>query len=220
MLPSYSGSGRWRITILQISMARRPTLETRREALQLRKSSSWRPLTPWLKMMWSLVGRTRKAENMVEMATSVSASSHQFTQPWAIQMEHLVTLCSVAQPMNYWQPRAIMTDLSLMFLVSTQEAFDEGMKTWDGWSGRDVGLVIDQKVLENVFKGEYTSWAAFKKAMYKSGLISWPSSNQLPLSTSLKSKQYQESNHSLLCRDAAVDGRSRGRGCAQHYQCY
>ena len=49
----------------------------------------------------------------------------------------------------------------------SQEAFDEGMKTWDGWSGRDVGLVTDQKVLENVFKGEYTSWAAFKKAMYK-----------------------------------------------------
>ena len=49
----------------------------------------------------------------------------------------------------------------------SQEAFDEGMKTWDGWSGRDVGLVTDQKVLENVFKGEYTSWVAFKKAMYK-----------------------------------------------------
>ncbi|RSK18054.1 Immunoglobulin A1 protease precursor [Streptococcus oralis] len=49
----------------------------------------------------------------------------------------------------------------------SQEAFDEGMKTWDGWSGRDVGLVTDQKVLENVFKGEYTSWVAFKKAMYQ-----------------------------------------------------
>ena len=49
----------------------------------------------------------------------------------------------------------------------SQEAFDEGKKTWDGWSRRDVGLVTDQKVLENVFKGEYTSWAAFKKAMYK-----------------------------------------------------
>ena len=49
----------------------------------------------------------------------------------------------------------------------SQEAFGEGKKTWDGWSGRDVGLVTDQKVLENVFKGEYTSWAAFKKAMYK-----------------------------------------------------
>ena len=49
----------------------------------------------------------------------------------------------------------------------SQEAFDEGKKTWDGWSGRDVGLVTDQKVLENVFKGEYDSWVAFKKAMYK-----------------------------------------------------
>ena len=49
----------------------------------------------------------------------------------------------------------------------SKEAFDEGKKTWDGWSGRDVGLVTDQKVLENVFKGEYDSWIAFKKAMYK-----------------------------------------------------
>ena len=49
----------------------------------------------------------------------------------------------------------------------SKEAFDEGKKTWDGWSGRDVGLVTDQKVLENVFKGEYNSWVAFKKAMYK-----------------------------------------------------
>ncbi|MFS9029350.1 ZmpA/ZmpB/ZmpC family metallo-endopeptidase [Streptococcus cristatus] len=49
----------------------------------------------------------------------------------------------------------------------SKEAFDEGKKTWDGWSGRDVGLVTDQKVLENVFKGEYASWAAFKKAMYQ-----------------------------------------------------
>ena len=49
----------------------------------------------------------------------------------------------------------------------SKEALDEGKKTWDGWSGRDVGLVTDQKVLENVFKGEYDSWAAFKKAMYQ-----------------------------------------------------
>ena len=49
----------------------------------------------------------------------------------------------------------------------SKEAFDEGKKTWDGWSGRDVGLITDQKVLENVFKGEYDSWLAFKKAMYK-----------------------------------------------------
>ncbi|WP_185757536.1 ZmpA/ZmpB/ZmpC family metallo-endopeptidase, partial [Streptococcus sanguinis] len=49
----------------------------------------------------------------------------------------------------------------------SKEAFDEGKKTWDGWSGRDVGLVTDQKVLENVFKGEYDSWVVFKKAMYK-----------------------------------------------------
>ena len=49
----------------------------------------------------------------------------------------------------------------------SEEALKEGSTTWDGWLGRDVGLVTDQKVLENVFKGEYDSWAAFKKAVYQ-----------------------------------------------------
>ena len=49
----------------------------------------------------------------------------------------------------------------------SEEAVAEGKTTWDGWLRRDVGLVTDQKVLENVFKGEYASWAAFKKAMYQ-----------------------------------------------------
>ena len=49
----------------------------------------------------------------------------------------------------------------------SEEAAAEGKTTWDGWLRRDVGLVTDQKVLENVFKGEYASWAAFKKAMYQ-----------------------------------------------------
>ena len=49
----------------------------------------------------------------------------------------------------------------------SEEAVAEGKITWDGWLRRDVGLVTDQKVLENVFKGEYDSWAAFKKAMYQ-----------------------------------------------------
>ena len=49
----------------------------------------------------------------------------------------------------------------------SEEALKEGSTTWDGWLGRDVGLVTDQKVLENVFKGEYDTWATFKKAMYQ-----------------------------------------------------
>ena len=49
----------------------------------------------------------------------------------------------------------------------SEEAAAEGKTTWDGWLRRDVGLVTDQKVLENVFKGEYAPWAAFKKAMYQ-----------------------------------------------------
>ena len=49
----------------------------------------------------------------------------------------------------------------------SEEAAAEGKTTWDGWLRRDVGLVTDQKVLENVFKGEYASWMAFKKAMYQ-----------------------------------------------------
>ena len=49
----------------------------------------------------------------------------------------------------------------------SEEAATEGKTTWDGWLRRDVGLVTDQKVLENVFKSEYASWVAFKKAMYQ-----------------------------------------------------
>lgn len=49
----------------------------------------------------------------------------------------------------------------------SEEALKEGSTTWDGWFGKDVGLVTDQKVLENVFKGEYDSWVSFKKAMYQ-----------------------------------------------------
>lgn len=49
----------------------------------------------------------------------------------------------------------------------SEEALKEGSTTWDGWFGKDVGLVTDQKVLENVFKGECDSWAAFKKVMYQ-----------------------------------------------------
>lgn len=68
-------------------------------------------------------------------------------------MEHLVTLCS-SHSHELLAARAIMTDLSLMFLVSTlKEAFDEGKENVrDGWSGRDVGLVTDRKSSENVFK--------------------------------------------------------------------
>ncbi|MGT2941276.1 SIALI-17 repeat-containing surface protein [Streptococcus cristatus] len=49
----------------------------------------------------------------------------------------------------------------------SEEAAAEGKTTWDGWLRRDVGLVTDQKVLENVLKGEYASWVAFKKTMYQ-----------------------------------------------------
>ena len=90
-------------------------LVTRHAASLLRKSRSWPALNPWLTMMSSPVGRIRIADSIHVMATSVSASSRQSTQPWAIQMGRRETLCSVAQPMNCWQPRAIMKDLSLMF---------------------------------------------------------------------------------------------------------
>ncbi len=44
------------------------------------RKSSWRPLIPDWKW-WSSSGEQESEKNMVEMAISVSASSHQFTQP-------------------------------------------------------------------------------------------------------------------------------------------
>ncbi len=64
--------------------------------------------------------------------------------------------------MSCWQTRGYHEGRPLCFWWQFQEAFDEGKKTWDAWSGRGE-LVTDQKVLENVFKGEYDSW--HKKAM-------------------------------------------------------
>ncbi len=68
----------------------------------------------------------------------------------------------------------------------SQEAFDEGWKR--GTDGPEsVGLVTDQKVLENVFKGEASGPS--KKAMYRANwsMTSW---SQSPL-VEQKSKQYQ-----------------------------
>ncbi len=90
-----------------------------------------------------------------------------------------------SQPMNYWQPKATMKDLSLMFLVILRKPLMKGRKR-DGWSGRDVGLATDQKVLEDVFKGEYTFGQPSRRPCIWSELISWPSWSQSPLSTSLK----------------------------------
>ncbi len=48
-----------------------------------------------------------------------------------------------------------------------QMALQGGSKTWSWWSNRYVGLITDKHVLDYVFKGEYDSWDAFKKAMFK-----------------------------------------------------
>lgn len=47
------------------------------------------------------------------------------------------------------------------------EAFASGSKTFSSWHGRDVALVTDDLVFKKVFNGEYSSWADFKKAMFK-----------------------------------------------------
>ncbi|WP_241209407.1 ZmpA/ZmpB/ZmpC family metallo-endopeptidase, partial [Streptococcus sp. DD11] len=49
----------------------------------------------------------------------------------------------------------------------SKEAVAEGSITYDSWLKKDVGLVTDQKVFDHVLKGEYESWTAFKKAMYR-----------------------------------------------------
>ena len=120
------------------------------------------------------------------MATSVLVSSHQSTQHWAILKGSRG--CYVPT-YSLWATTAKGYHEGFVPYVSgkySKEAFDEGKKTWDGWSGRDVGLVTDQKVLENVFKGEYDSWIAFKKAMYKERLISWQSLSRSLLSTNFR----------------------------------
>ena len=86
---------------------------------------------------------------------------------------------------------------------------------------KSVGLVTDQKVLENVFKGEYTSWAAFKKAMYKERIDQLTKLKPITIEYELKNPN---STKKVTIRSYAemqqLIGRSRGRGCAQHYQCY
>ena len=47
------------------------------------------------------------------------------------------------------------------------EAFASGSKTFSSWHGRDVALVTDDLVFKKVFNGEYSSWANFKKSMFK-----------------------------------------------------
>ncbi len=45
-------------------------------------------------------------------------------------------------------------------------AMSQNSIIYDTWNKKDTGLITDQHVLEQVFKGEYATWEDFKKAMF------------------------------------------------------
>ncbi|HFR3335059.1 TPA: ZmpA/ZmpB/ZmpC family metallo-endopeptidase [Streptococcus suis] len=45
-------------------------------------------------------------------------------------------------------------------------AMEKGSIIYDTWNKKNTGLITDDHVLEYVFKGQYASWAEFKKAMF------------------------------------------------------
>ncbi|HEM6089639.1 TPA: G5 domain-containing protein [Streptococcus suis] len=45
-------------------------------------------------------------------------------------------------------------------------AMEKGSIIYDTWNKKNTGLITDDHVLEYVFKGQYASWADFKKAMF------------------------------------------------------
>ncbi len=73
-----------------------------------------------------------------------------------------VTLCSVAQQLL--AAKGYHDRFVLMFLVSTlgKPLMKEENVGWMVWKG--VGLVTDQKVLENVFKGRHDSWVTAQES--------------------------------------------------------
>ncbi|HFI0274381.1 TPA: ZmpA/ZmpB/ZmpC family metallo-endopeptidase [Streptococcus suis] len=45
-------------------------------------------------------------------------------------------------------------------------AMSQGSTIYDTWNKKDTGLITDTHVLNQVFKGQYTTWEEFKKAMF------------------------------------------------------
>ncbi|NQO47071.1 YSIRK-type signal peptide-containing protein [Streptococcus suis] len=45
-------------------------------------------------------------------------------------------------------------------------AMNQGSTIYDTWNKKDTGLITDTHVLNQVFKGQYTTWEEFKKAMF------------------------------------------------------
>ncbi|HFI0144669.1 TPA: ZmpA/ZmpB/ZmpC family metallo-endopeptidase [Streptococcus suis] len=45
-------------------------------------------------------------------------------------------------------------------------AMSQNSITYDSWNKKNTGLITDKHVLDQVFNGQYTSWEAFKKAMF------------------------------------------------------
>lgn len=45
-------------------------------------------------------------------------------------------------------------------------AMSKGSIIYDTWNKKDTGLITDDHVLENIYQGQYATWADFKKAMF------------------------------------------------------
>ncbi|HFI0376902.1 TPA: ZmpA/ZmpB/ZmpC family metallo-endopeptidase [Streptococcus suis] len=45
-------------------------------------------------------------------------------------------------------------------------AMEKGSIIYDTWNKKDTGLITDDHVLENIYQGQYATWADFKKAMF------------------------------------------------------
>ncbi|NQJ67835.1 YSIRK-type signal peptide-containing protein [Streptococcus suis] len=45
-------------------------------------------------------------------------------------------------------------------------AMSKGSIIYDTWNKKDTGLITDDHILENIYQGQYATWADFKKAMF------------------------------------------------------
>ncbi len=142
---SFSGSGRWRITILQISMVRETHVVNQTLCALLLKKRCWRPLTPWLKMMLSHVREIMIVEDIrkwLPQSQPLSFSPiYSFSALSNPNGSIVVMLMFRRTAYELLAAKGYHEGFILMFLVSTlRKPFDEGKKTLGWITGRDVGL--------------------------------------------------------------------------------
>ncbi len=140
----------------------------------------WRPLIPDWK--WWSRQENKEAENMVEMAISVSGLLlTNFTQPWAIQMEHLVTLFRRTAWITGSQKATMKDSRPLMFLVSStlrkplMKGENVGRMVWKECRSRDRPESLEMYLRWIHLLGSLQEGHVWRR------VISWPSWSQSPL---------------------------------------